>query len=136
MQAFWLCFVPLFVATGAFGILPLFITLTEGSDTARPPSHHSPIGSQRYAGHPGLCAGRQRFSASAWYYRCRLHGCGRGPAFHPVVHRVDRAQRTTQVASDSLGAVPLGVPLLAGPAVLTTSVLLGKQYGRTITIAA
>ena len=31
MQAFWLCFVPLFVAVDAFGILPLFITLTEGS---------------------------------------------------------------------------------------------------------
>ena len=44
--------------------------------------------------------------------------------------------RTTQVASDGLGAVPLGVPLLAGPAVLTTSMLLGEQYGRTVTIAA
>ena len=31
MQAFWLCFVPLFVAVDAFGILPLFISLTEGS---------------------------------------------------------------------------------------------------------
>ena len=30
MKSFWLCFVPLFVAVNAFGVLPLFINLTEG----------------------------------------------------------------------------------------------------------
>jgi multiple antibiotic resistance protein len=34
MEDFWLCFVPLFVAVDAFGILPLFIGSTEGSDAA------------------------------------------------------------------------------------------------------
>ena len=33
------------------------------------------------------------------------------------------------VDPESLGAVPLGVPLLAGPAVLTTAILLIDQYG-------
>lgn len=38
-----------------------------------------------------------------------------------------------QVDPESFSAVPLGVPLLAGPAVLTTSVLLTKVHGFTIT---
>ena len=32
--------------------------------------------------------------------------------------------------------MPLGVPLIAGPAVLTTSVLLLNQYGLVLTAAA
>jgi multiple antibiotic resistance protein len=32
MKSFWLCFVPLFVAVNAFGVLPLFINITEGVD--------------------------------------------------------------------------------------------------------
>jgi multiple antibiotic resistance protein len=30
MEAFWLCFFPMFVAVDAVGILPLFMHLTEG----------------------------------------------------------------------------------------------------------
>jgi multiple antibiotic resistance protein len=36
----------------------------------------------------------------------------------------------------SLGAVPVGVPLIVGPAVLTTSLLLLRQYGLAPTITA
>ncbi len=35
MNAFWLCFVPLFVAVDAVGILPFFFLLTEGMEPAR-----------------------------------------------------------------------------------------------------
>jgi len=41
-----------------------------------------------------------------------------------------------QVDPESLGAVPLGVPLITGPAVLTTSLLLVAQYGFAPTTAA
>ena len=30
MKSFWLCFVPLFVAFNAIGVLPVFVNLTEG----------------------------------------------------------------------------------------------------------
>jgi multiple antibiotic resistance protein len=40
------------------------------------------------------------------------------------------------VDPDSLGAVPLGVPLIAGPAVLTTSLLLLDAHGPALTAAA
>jgi len=32
MKAFWLCFVPLFVAVDALGVLPMFMNLTSGLD--------------------------------------------------------------------------------------------------------
>ena len=35
MHSFWLCFVPLFVAVDAVGVLPLFLGLTEGIDRPR-----------------------------------------------------------------------------------------------------
>jgi multiple antibiotic resistance protein len=41
--------------------------------------------------------------------------------------RAEKVQR--QVDPDSLGAVPIGVPLITGPAVLTTSILLLNEYG-------
>ena len=36
----------------------------------------------------------------------------------------------------SLGAVPLGVPLITGPAVLTTCILLAQTHGKPLTALA
>ena len=41
-----------------------------------------------------------------------------------------------KIDPDSLGAVPLGVPLITGPAVLTTSILLMNEHGLAATAAA
>jgi len=41
-----------------------------------------------------------------------------------------------QIDPDSLGAVPIGVPLITGPAVLTTSIILLDGYGFIVTAAA
>ena len=37
-------------------------------------------------------------------------------------------------AGEQLGAVPLGTPLIAGPAVLTTSLLIIEEYGMVPTL--
>jgi len=39
-----------------------------------------------------------------------------------------------RVPSDDLGAVPLGTPLIVGPAVLTTSLIIISQYGTYATL--
>ena len=36
----------------------------------------------------------------------------------------------------SLGVVPLGTPLLVGPAVLTAALMLARQYGLLVTLLA
>jgi multiple antibiotic resistance protein len=136
MEAFWLCFVPLFVAVDAFGILPLFMGLTEGADRRL---------RRRIIGQSVLTATLVTlafvFAGGAFL---RLLGitvadfmvAGGVLLFALSLSELIAPHRTTQVQSDVLGAVPLGVPLLAGPAVLTTSMLLVEQYGRVITIAA
>ena len=35
MKEFWLCFVPLFIAVDAVGVLPIFLSLTEGIEHRR-----------------------------------------------------------------------------------------------------
>jgi multiple antibiotic resistance protein len=136
MQAFWLCFVPLFVAVDAFGILPLFLGLTEGSE---------PLLRRRIILQSVLTATLVTlafvFAGTAFL---RLLGisvadfmvAGGALLFALSLSELIAPHRATEVRSDVLGAVPLGVPLLAGPAVLTTSMLLVEQHGRLITIVA
>jgi multiple antibiotic resistance protein len=38
-------------------------------------------------------------------------------------------KRQRVIDADTIGAVPIGVPLISGPAVLTTSVLFANEYG-------
>jgi multiple antibiotic resistance protein len=136
MEAFWLCFVPLFIAVDAFGILPLFMGLTEGSDAAL---------RRRIIAQSVLTATLVTLlfvlAGSAFL---RLLGitvadfmvAGGVLLFALSLSELVAPHRSSPVQSDVLGAVPLGVPLLAGPAVLTTSMLLVEQYGRVVTIAA
>ena len=35
MRAFWICFVPIFVAVDAFGVLPMFLGFTEDMESAK-----------------------------------------------------------------------------------------------------
>jgi multiple antibiotic resistance protein len=136
MSAFWLCFVPLFVAVDAFGIVPLFMGLTEGSDA---------LVRRRIILQSVLTATLVTlafvFAGSAFL---RLLGitvadfmvAGGALLFALSLSELIAPHRSSSVETDVLGAVPLGVPLLAGPAVLTTSMLLVEQYGRAVTIGA
>jgi multiple antibiotic resistance protein len=45
-------------------------------------------------------------------------------------------KRRIQVDQEEVGAVPLGVPLMVGPGVLTTTILLINQYGMIPTVSA
>ncbi len=129
-KSFWLCFVPLFVAVDAVGVLPMFMGLTEGLE--------SPVVSRVLR--------QSVLTASAVGLAFLVIGKGvlsllgisvadfmvAGGVLLFVISmsdllRAEKVQR--QVDPDSLGAVPLGVPLITGPAVLTTSVLLLNEHG-------
>jgi len=45
-------------------------------------------------------------------------------------------KRIRRVASEAVGAVPIGIPLMVGPAVLTAIILLADQHGYLLTVAA
>jgi multiple antibiotic resistance protein len=136
VDVFWLCFLPLLVAVDAIGIVPLFIALTERVARAQ---------RRRIIGQSVLTATAVAlafvFGGSAFL---RLLGitvadfmvAGGTLLFVFSLSDLIVPQRASGLEADGVGAVPLGVPLLAGPAVLTTSILLVDQYGRLATAVA
>lgn len=137
METFLIAFVPLFVAVDAIGVLPLFVSLTEGYEKKRL---------------PGLIA-QSLLTALAvalvfvFFGRSILGFLGitvhdfmiAGGLLLLTISLGDlltgeKTQR--QVDPETVGAVPIGVPLIAGPAVLTTTILLVDQHGYLITCSA
>jgi len=130
MHDFWLCFVPLFVAVDAVGVLPMYLGLTEGLEPSRVRAL--------------LCQSMLTATAVALAFlfggKALLEILGITVADFMVaggilLFAIAMADLLTtekllrRVDVDTLGAVPLGVPLITGPAVLTTSILLLDQVG-------
>ena len=130
MTHFWLCFVPLFVAVDAIGLLPLFLSLTEGVKerdlrriilqsvlTATAVAIGFLVLGQAVLSLLGITVDDFMIAGGILLF---------GIAFSDILSS-EKPQRT--VDPESLGAVPLGVPLICGPAVLATSLLLRQQQG-------
>lgn len=131
MKTFWLCFFPLFVAVDAIGVLPIFMTLTQDMDAkgVRRSIIQSVITATAVAlvflflgtallAYLGIQVADFMVAGGVLIFAIALSDMLRTiPA------------NTALLDMDTLGAVPLGVPLIAGPAVLTTSLLLINAYG-------
>ena len=137
MKEFWLCFVPLFVAVDAIGLLPAFLSLTRNVEERRVKQviYHSVLTASLVA---------LLFLALGTLI---LELLGITVADFMIAGGIllfvlalgdlltdDKLQQ--HVDARSLGAVPLGVPLITGPAVLATSMLLLNQYALIWVVAA
>jgi multiple antibiotic resistance protein len=137
MKEFWLCFVPLFVAVDPVGCLPIFVGLTEGLSRAR--ARRVIAQSVIVALVVGLLflAVGKGILALVGVSVADFMVAGGTLLFVLSVRDLVSVETTTrQVDPDSLGAVPLGVPLIVGPAVLTTLLLLLDAHGPALTAAA
>lgn len=136
-HSFWLCFVPLFVAVDAIGVLPLYLSLTDGASPAE--KRKTIISSVLTASAVGLLF--------LFVGEAILRVMGITVADFMVAGgiilfliaigdliTVDKVLR--KVNPEALGPVPIGVPLIVGPAVLTTIMLLVREYGFFITAVA
>jgi multiple antibiotic resistance protein len=137
MKDFWLCFVPLFVAVDALGVLPAFITLTQGIELSkvRRVIYQSAATATLVA--LGFLVLGTALLELLGITVADFMVAGGLLLFALAIGDLlvgNKLQR--RVDPDSLGVVPLGVPLIAGPAVLTTSVLLVNQFGVVNTAAA
>jgi multiple antibiotic resistance protein len=137
MKELLLCFVPLFVAVDAIGVLPIFMSLTEGMEPRmlRRVIYQSVITATAVAlaflaiGKAilkllGITVADFMVAGGVLLFVLSLSD----------LLRTEKVQRL--IDPDSLGAVPLGVPLITGPAVLTTSILLINEYGLFTTAVA
>jgi multiple antibiotic resistance protein len=130
LHTFWLCFVPLFIAVDAIGALPVFISLTHGV---------KPKGLPRLIIVSAVTAavvGLLFVFVGEWILRlmgitvadfmvaggCMLFVISLGDL-------VTFEKPTRRLQPEELGPVPIGVPLIVGPAVLTTVMLLVKEHG-------
>ena len=130
MDDFWLSFVPLFVAVDALGALPLFLGLTSNMEPrdARRMSFRSvttaTVIALAFATLGPLLLELLGITVEEFMIAGGLLLLALAVrellTEKELAHRVDAA---------SLGVVPLGVPLIAGPAVFATSMLLVDQYG-------
>jgi multiple antibiotic resistance protein len=137
MADFWLCFFPMFVAVDAVGILPLFMHLTEGvaQQAVRKVIIQSMITALVVA-LVFLGLGRWIFEYLGITVADFLIAGGILLFTISVIDVITVEKRIAQVEADSLGAVPIGVPLIVGPAVLTTIFILVGEYGVMPTVAA
>lgn len=137
MNAFWLCFVPLFVAVDAVGVLPLFVALTEGMDKAR----------LRIVVVQSVITATVVAMVFLVFGPVLLRFLGITVPDFMIAGGIlllalslsdlltgEKKQGYTDL--ESLGAVPIGVPLITGPAVLTTCLLLVGLHGAWLTAAA
>ncbi len=130
MKTFWLCFVPLFVAVDAFGILPMFISLTEELDERqrRQTVRQSVVTAAGVAlGFLALGTGLLKLLGMTVADFMIAGGTLLFVISLTDLLRVEKVQRRSD--PHDIGAVPIGVPLITGPAVLTTSLLLHNEYG-------
>jgi multiple antibiotic resistance protein len=137
MNEFFLCFVPLFVAVDPPGILPLFLSLTAGIEakrkrrlilqsvlTASAVALVFLILGKAVLKYLGITIADFMIAGGALLFVMSLND----------MLASDKPLR--RMATESLGAVPLGVPLIVGPAVLTTAMLLVDKHGVVPTTAA
>lgn len=137
MRQFWLCFIPLFVAVDAIGVLPIFLGLTQDMD--RRTIHHIIVQSVITASAVALSFLAVGVAVLAILGITVADFMVAGGILLFVISISDlltteKVQR--RFDPESLGAVPLGVPLITGPAVLTTSILLMNEYGFFLTSAS
>lgn len=137
MHEFWLVFVPIFVAVDAIGTLPMFLNLTEGLDRDR--VRKIILQSTMIAmivAIAFLVLGRTVLGLLGITVADFMVAGGLLLFVISLNDMLTLEKKELHVDPESLGAVPLAVPLIVGPAVFTTSILLVSQHGFALTAAA
>jgi multiple antibiotic resistance protein len=136
LHRFFYAFIPIFVATDVPGIIPIFLSLTQGlSDTEK----------RRVSGQALLTA----FAISVifvavgrWIFKllgitvADFQMAGGIVLLVLAVMMMLHFGRKADVPNIDVGPVPLGTPLIVGPAVLTSLIILIPLYGYELTLAA
>ena len=136
METFLLAFIPLFVAIDVLAVVPVFISLTEGVDEKRRRTFTMEATLTAFAvSIVFLVAGRFIFS----FLGITENDFRVGGGIVLLVISVTDLVMTKEVRRDpeaTLSVVPVGIPLIMGPAALTTILILVDSYGYVWTLAS
>ena len=136
MDRFWHAFLPLFVAFDGVGLFPLFSALTQRlTPQQRRRAVGEAVGTAALVAAAFLLVSRFVFTLMGLEL-ADIMVAGGAILFVLSLRDLLVPEKTGRLRAVSPGVVPLGVPLLAGPAVLTTVLLIRDQYGWPVTAAA
>ncbi|MBP7089029.1 MAG: MarC family protein [Candidatus Omnitrophica bacterium] len=129
-----LAFIPVFVAVDAIGVLPIFVSLTHGISK----KEKSSIIIQSVT--TALCLAIGFIILGRIVFR--LLGitigdfmiAGGAILFCIAIIDILNSEKKRRIPPKELGAVPIGTPLIVGPAVLTTSLIIVAEYGPLATL--
>jgi len=129
-------FIPIFVAIDIAGLVPVFLTLTQGLTV----SQQRRVASQAVI--TALLIGLLFVGIGRWIFKLlgisvadfEIAG-GLLLLVFAVVEILQRGPREQLPPNLAAGPVPLGTPLVAGPAVLTALLVLVPSYGYTVTVS-
>jgi len=134
VDKFLLSFIPIFVAMDAIGILPMFIGFTE---------HLKSKEKQKIVLQSIITAfliGVVFLFLGKWIFKilgvlvADFKIAGGAVLLAISLRDILQYEKSVKLPSETMGAVPIGTPLVVGPAVLTTIVILLDSYGPAITV--
>ena len=129
-----LAFIPIFVAVDAVGVLPIFVSLTEGMEEKK----KAKIIVQSVITALCLAVGFIFLGKAVFKVLGITIGdfmvAGGAILFCLAITDIINPVKQRRIPSEEPGAVPLGTPLIVGPAVLTTSITIVSQYGLPATL--
>jgi multiple antibiotic resistance protein len=129
-----LAFIPIFVAVDAVGVLPIFISLTEEIKQQQ----RIKVIAQSMLTAVCIAVGFIFLGKGVFKALGISMGdfmvAGGAILFCLAISDIINPVKRRRIPSEELGAVPLGTPLIVGPAVLTTSMVIISQYGLAATL--
>ena len=127
-------FIPIFVAVDALGILPIFVSLTEGVEKPR----KDKIVAQSVLTASALAVAFIFLGKAVFRFLGIMVEdfmiAGGAILFCIAIIDILNPIKARRIPSEDLGAVPIGTPLIVGPAVLTTSLIIIPEYGLSATL--
>ncbi len=134
-QSFLLAFIPLFVAVDPIGLLPVFMALTQRLDASqRRRVIRESVGTALAVALAFILVGRWILQAVGVTVGDFLVAGGLVLLALAIDELRQAEAPVPRAPLPNVGVVPLGVPLIAGPAVLATSLILVQTFGLWLTL--
>jgi len=128
VNTFLLAFIPLFVAFDVLGILPIYMKISAGFDKKTRSRHiRDSLFTAFFTTLIFVIVGNKIMT----YLGISMNDflvAGGIVIFATAIKEIISGSSQPDTANDMFGVVPLGIPLLAGPAVLATSVIIWNVY--------
>ena len=134
MHIFLMAFIPIFVAVDAVGVLPIYLSLTsEASHKVKQQIIVQSVWTALALAITFIFLGKLIFQFLGITVADFMIAGG-AILFCIAVKDILLPAKDQRHPSSEIGAVPIGTPLIVGPAVLTTSLIIIDEYGIVPTI--